>query len=497
MRADVAFAGLQFVSKEAFGWRIEARQCRFAVCEAIHWASQVRQLAMHIQAHAQLRTAVHLWSPCLRPIDVSRLWPPEGPPVTVHARHGARFTEALKRMSDNLMMRDEAPEWRRRFILLLLKWSVVGIENASIVVYIDFDMEVMPRGIPPSAPSFSLEGPATWEWITVLRCFNQSRRLLLSIPDHSAPVNTAFLMLKPSSKLYEEGIDVLQRAADGRFNRTHGWDLVGRPSRTVSLADDSWTRGSEMRTRDSWEFVCAALDQGFFFYMFRVRHAAGGDMDRACALDLHRHRNERALLRHYAGGAKPMETVTVASQQLCTSRLRNGQESRPRLRFLLFRRLVRAQQPLALLHPLAREVTRALSWGVRANASLADQYKGLSRHSTKFGVQRQDEEIVLEAAAALSDTLLSCVAAIDRGVRCLMRELDVWNLSYIQRGKPGHVEHVSARKFIEHWWPLRRGGIHGAIPEFPALPRKRRRRNVSSNSVGVAKPTNISKRSGA
>ena len=100
----------------------------------------------------------------------------------------------------------------------------------------------------------------------------------------------------------------------GRFNRTHGWDLVGPPSVSTPALDDSLSLKSEMRTRDDWSFVCASLDQGFFFYMMRIRAQQGADLGRVCPSEEAAREGHHAKLRHYAGGAKPDESLSSAAR---------------------------------------------------------------------------------------------------------------------------------------------------------------------------------------
>ena len=73
----------------------------------------------------------------------------------------------------------------------------------------------------------------------------------------------------------------------------------------------------EMFTSNDWTFVCAEFDQGFFFYMMRIRSALGSDLGRVCSLGPHEKAPEprmRAKLRHYAGGVKPEEALALASR---------------------------------------------------------------------------------------------------------------------------------------------------------------------------------------
>ena len=275
--ADVAFVGVQYIGH---GFEpTSVRGCTPHACVALQWTTQVWRLAGHLAAHG-LSTRVHLWTPCLRADDAASMFNASGPPVFVH-NHPPRELEIavrrLRRRARAAATTHEATHWQGKGLFLLLKWAVVGLSE-GLAVFLDLDMEVMPRGLDPRATGYALEAPAALEWLRVLRCANGSGWSLLSLPDHSSPVNTAFLIVKPSRTLYLEGITALHRAADGAFNVTHGWDLVGPPSRAVPPLDDSRARWSEMRSRDDWGFVCAALDQGFFFFMARVAHQVGADL---------------------------------------------------------------------------------------------------------------------------------------------------------------------------------------------------------------------------
>ena len=62
----------------------------------------------------------------------------------------------------------------------------------------------------------------------------------------------------------------------------------------------------EMKDRDDWTFVNAAVDQGFLFYFFRVRKQLGADLRLlpACHHPNWRH-EQSAALGHYAGDCTP------------------------------------------------------------------------------------------------------------------------------------------------------------------------------------------------
>ena len=346
----------------------------------------------------------------------------------------------------------------------------------------------MPRGLDPRATAYALEAPATTEWLRVLRCANRSGWSLLSLPDHSAPVNTAFLVVKPSRALYLEGIAALHRAASGAFNRTHGWDLVGPPSTAVPALDASQDarqrkRGfsGEMRARDDWGFVCASLDQGFFFYMMRIRSALGSDLGRVCSLGSHEKAPEprmRAKLRHYAGGVKPEESLALASRCSHGGALVMG--AKPRSKFW---RLLRPAAERKL-RGIAREIARTLSWGERTRA-LGSQLLGQPEATAPCEFDRPIQPICSAATArplratgppALCPLLQSCVATISEGLRCLRAELDFYNVTLLPRrglrsggGTTNTSEVLRGARFFKRHFPAQLGGVSAGLPGSPHI----------------------------
>ena len=70
--------------------------------------------------------------------------------------------------------------------------------HARLAVYLDLDVEVLPswslRLLPAAvgAPGVEAEARKTAEdWMHLLRCADTRRWALLSLPDHSSPVNGA------------------------------------------------------------------------------------------------------------------------------------------------------------------------------------------------------------------------------------------------------------------------------------------------------------------
>ena len=348
----------------------------------------------------------------------------------------------------------------------------------------------MPRGLDPRATAYALEAPAATEWLRVLRCANSSGWSLLSLPDHSAPVNTAFLVVKPSRALYLEGVAALQRAASGAFNRTHGWDLVGPPSTAVPALDASRDarhrmRGfsGEMRARDDWSFVCASLDQGFFFYMMRVRSAVGSDLGRVCSLGPHEQPHVprmRAKLRHYAGGVKPEESLALAGR--CSHNGALVMAARPRSGFW---RLLRPAAEVKL-RGIAQEIARSLSWGERTRA-LAAELLGQPEATAPREFDRPTQPLCSAATArplrptgppAVCPLLHSCVAKLSEGLRCLRAELDFNNVTLLPRslrGVTGTSEVLRGARFLDRHFPARLGGISAAVPAHPHVLRAYKR----------------------
>ena len=344
----------------------------------------------------------------------------------------------------------------------------------------------MPRGLDPRAMSYTLEAPAAIEWLRVLRCANSSRWSMLSLPDHSAPVNTAFLVVKPSRALYLEGVAALQRAASGAFNRTHGWDLVGPPSTAVPALDDSTTRSSEMRSRDDWGFVCASLDQGFFFYMMRVRSAIGSDLGRVCSLGPHEQPQVprmRAKLRHYAGGVKPEQSLGLAAR--CSHDGALVMAARPRSGF--WRLLRPAAEPK--LRFVVMEIARSLSWGERTRA-LGAELLGQPEATAPREFDRPVRPLCSAATAAplpaapgppaVCPLLRGCVAKLSEGLRCLRAELDFYNVTLLPRSPRSGGGGVSGTstpppivmrgaRFLERHFPARLGGVSAAVPAHPQV----------------------------
>lgn len=143
---------------------------------------------------------------------------------------------------------------------------------------------------------------------------------LVANADHSSPLNTGVMVLRPSMWLFEDGLRVLQACT---WNHTHGWQLVGPPDRLgivpthpdgVEVARDVMHRpkaGDPLAWTKAWRFAFSSSDQGFFWYMLYVRHRLGAYF----RLKANRHR-----VLHWWGTTKPWRTGFNTSLENVSSR---------------------------------------------------------------------------------------------------------------------------------------------------------------------------------
>ncbi len=162
------------------------------------------------------------------------------------------------------------------------KWQLLALTQFDVVLFADADLEVMPIAEQPAAAA----GRA---WARTINALLRAPTVtIVANPDGHAPLNTGFMLLKPSRALFDEGVRVMRGC---RFSYDFGWDHVGRP-RTLgvspALLDDrlrdgggrsaggvSRWRSTRAFKRNNWFFPSSECDQGFFFYMLYVRNATG------------------------------------------------------------------------------------------------------------------------------------------------------------------------------------------------------------------------------
>jgi hypothetical protein len=441
----VTFVGVQFRSSrdlldDAHGAGSPA-SCASQACAALMWIAQVRELAAGIsRISGGQRSSVHLYTSCLASTNAEALFSAKRNPrvvISSHRSHHPALRQALLRMrawAQRSTVSGSLELWRSSSLLTLLKWSAVAAVHARIVVVLDIDVEPLPRPM-PSVPS---------AWLALLRCVLRSDERFFSLADHSAPVNAAVMLLKPSLALFSEGLAALR---PGGFNRSHGWAARGPPRLAVPRSDAAWRQPKLRSTLASgWDFVGASIDQGFFFAMHRVRHQHGADLsaDRGQSTPPHQCSARRrgapyAPLRHYAGGCKP--EMCLREAVACDPREGAGRRSGRRGHAMrppspLIQRLLGTSLHSSS-HFDALDVARTLWWGRRARRSLHRMMRALPAGCGRYVASRSHARAVRghafdEAVADTCARLRACSEFLANGIGCIVESLDEHNVSALR-----------------------------------------------------------------
>ena len=92
----------------------------------------------------------------------------------------------------------------------MLKWQLVGLTEYERVLYTDSDVDLFlhSAGRPPPASGLF------WAvWLAAWRAFDASGLELISSGDPHVPINTGVMLLRPSSRTYQLGLDTLRAGA--------------------------------------------------------------------------------------------------------------------------------------------------------------------------------------------------------------------------------------------------------------------------------------------
>ena len=312
--------------------------CAPHACALAGWALQALALSRRLADATNQRFSVHVFSPCVG--GLKSLPPP--PPtsrtsLSLHSAHDAELTRLVKALGARELVNLKAT---------LLKWEIFSLTAARVAVFVDLDLELLPHVaflgggagdhalgtaaaaaaglVAPSPRAARSLGAATaatarrevestvYDWRALIECAANGSKELLTYPDFSSPVNAAIMLAKPSAARYRDGLDVLRRAAGEAFDGDVGWEKVGRPRAVTPPADDAWRRRRghlQMLERNDWRFIGADIDQGFFFYMMRVKVQSGGDIRLSpCITERQQAKGKQhAHYFHYGavGGCKP------------------------------------------------------------------------------------------------------------------------------------------------------------------------------------------------
>ena len=122
----------------------------------------------------------------------------------------------------------------------LLKWQLVGLLEYSYVFYTDIDTDLFfdTAGAPPPRGSRHW-GILERAWTTRFDAFKAGGDELIASQDAHSPINTGVMLLKPTMRLYDEGMRVLGRR---RFDRQLGFDRIGRPRAALAHLPNTATR---------------------------------------------------------------------------------------------------------------------------------------------------------------------------------------------------------------------------------------------------------------
>jgi len=158
--------------------------------------------------------------------------------------------------------------------LLRLQFFGMTEYDAVLVTDLDVDLFLLHRGIPPrpsTVPGRRLRGA----WTHDLGSFLASAKLLVARSDAHSPINTATLILKPSTSVYALLGSVLQTGVfdpDLGFNRTgRPQDAIGSPAALglTPRAAEAVNKTACWRHND-WRFVGGDGDQGLLVYVYIV-----------------------------------------------------------------------------------------------------------------------------------------------------------------------------------------------------------------------------------
>lgn len=294
----VAFVTSQFVTDEkkaaqpAGLWK--SPPCDTYGCALLQWARQAHAVASQVRQRSGEGASVHLFTPCLSPdVGPSLSAGDDAVRVVVHPQHHGGLRRALGLLRSYAIEHNCCSEWKSVNLYMMLRWEIFAMEReARVVVYLDLDLELLPRWsaallleLPARAAARSSDEVVVAtgrDWAALIACASRSQYGMLSYPDHSSPVHGALLVARPNTSLFRDGIALIKRtAASGPFDTSTGWDRLGPPHVAVPPSDHIWRRRrghTSLIDRDHWGFVNGETDQGLLFHMTRVRHHLGADL---------------------------------------------------------------------------------------------------------------------------------------------------------------------------------------------------------------------------
>lgn len=263
--------GTFIVSVALLAWYENGCERLDVACPVGFWVQRAAELSRLLAHTVRRRGAIDIFTPC---------WGKENTTFSSHASPlgvvvRTRYVDPALRNAIEFAPRRWIPKNQQRLVLCLLKWAAWSIRDAEFVVLLDID-------VLPFTPLMQRRSKLiTRDWLSLFARMRERGLYLVTEPDASSPLNSGIVVLRPSRNIYDEGLQLLQRA-NSSFNTSHGWDLRGSPKDAIPKSDATWSSRSPAARNlmhvNRWTFYGASIDQGFIFHMHRVAHSLGADL---------------------------------------------------------------------------------------------------------------------------------------------------------------------------------------------------------------------------
>lgn len=288
-------------------------------------------------------------------------------------------------------------------------------------------------------------------------------------------MNAAVMLFRPNLTVYNEGLRVLGSAVGTPFDPTLGWLGTGRPVDILPAEDHAWRRRQmTMLDRNSWEFVGASIDQGFFFYMMRVKHQnpqLGADLRlSSCARQITDGGHTTSFSHSGAHGGVKLETrvrnwATYLTARGCETQISLAMNSAWREAAVRFT-MAWARRTLAILQMLSATL----------QASYLHHMPSERAHAEKRAHNYTPTEVLTasiepEALGRIDRQLRKALRTLDDGVNCMQQTVfsAAWNST--PRGKGRAFKRLLAMLGSDDALPrqvsLRAAACSSATPDCP------------------------------
>lgn len=180
-----------------------------SACAMVQWCERASLFARALRALGWTASVVVVTAPR---VELNAADCPDALAMPVDAR----LERAIRRCEATTAATGDKHPLRLRPIR---KLQALLLTQFDLVVWADADMTLLPWG--------NLDATAArWATMAPAVLANASWPRLVSNADTMSPVNGGVFVVRPSTASFAEGLRLLHRC---RFNRTHGWDLVGPP----------------------------------------------------------------------------------------------------------------------------------------------------------------------------------------------------------------------------------------------------------------------------